>query len=39
MVAKHLVIYPSGKMEWIELHRERKFDDIYEGDYAAGEDL
>lgn len=34
MVNKHLVIYPSGKMEWVELHRERKFDDIYCGDYA-----
>ena len=34
MVNKHLVIYPSGKMEWVDLYRERKFDDIYCGDYA-----
>ena len=31
---KHLLIYPSGKMEWVELHRERRYDDIYLGDYA-----
>lgn len=34
MVNKHLVIYPSGKMEWVELRRERKYDDIYCGNYA-----
>lgn len=33
-VDKHLVIYPSGDMKWIELHRARKYDDIYCGDYA-----
>ena len=33
-VDKHLVIYPSGEMKWVELHRARKFDDIYCGDYA-----
>ena len=31
---KHLLIHPSGKMEWVELHRMRQFDDIYCGDYA-----
>lgn len=31
---KHLLIHPSGKMEWVELHRERRYDDIYCGDYA-----
>lgn len=31
---KHLLIHPSGKMEWIELHRVRRYDDIYFGDYA-----
>lgn len=33
-VDKHLVIYPSGEMKWVELHRARMFDDIYCGDYA-----
>ena len=33
-VDKHLVIYPSGDMKWVELHRARKYDDIYCGDYA-----
>lgn len=31
---KHLLIHPSGKMEWVELHRKRRYDDIYCGDYA-----
>ena len=34
MIDKHLLLHPSGKMEWVELHRERRFDDIYCGDYA-----
>lgn len=33
-VDKHLVIYPSGEMKWIDLHRVRKYDDIYCGNYA-----
>ena len=28
-VDKHLVIYPSGVIKWVELHRSRKYDDIY----------
>lgn len=31
---KHLLLHPSGEMEWVELHRERRYDDIYCGDYA-----
>lgn len=31
---KHLLIHPSGQMEWVELHRERRYDVIYCGDYA-----
>ena len=31
---KHLLIHPSGKMEWVELHRERRYDDLDCGDYA-----
>ena len=31
---KHLLLHPSGKMEWVELHRVRRYDDIYLGDYA-----
>lgn len=31
---KHLLIHPSGKMEWVELHRVRRYDDIYCGNYA-----
>ena len=31
---KHLLIHPSGKMEWVELHRERRYDDIFCGYYA-----
>lgn len=31
---KHLLIHPSGDMEWVELHRVRRYDDIYCGDYA-----
>ena len=34
LVDKHLLIHPSGEMEWVELHRVRRFDDIYCGDYA-----
>ena len=34
MKAKHLLIHPSGEMEWVELDRERRYDDIYEGEYA-----
>lgn len=34
MIDKHLLLHPSGKMEWVELHRERRHDDIYCGDYA-----
>lgn len=31
---KHLLIHPSGEIEWVELHRARRYDDIYCGDYA-----
>ena len=34
MKVKHLVIYPSGKLEWVELDYNRRYDDIYEGEYA-----
>lgn len=34
MKEKHLLIHPSGNMEWVELDRERKYDDIYEGEYG-----
>lgn len=34
MKVKNLVIYPSGKLEWIELDYDRRYDDIYEGSYA-----
>ena len=34
MKVKHLVIYPSGDMKWVDLDFERRFDDIYEGEYA-----
>ena len=34
MKCKHLLIHPSGEMEWVELDRERRYDDIYEGEYA-----
>ncbi len=34
MKVKHLLIEPSGKMSWVELDRERKYDDIYEGEYG-----
>ena len=34
MKVKNLVIYPSGKMEWVELDYNRRYDDIYCGDYA-----
>ena len=37
-VDKHLVIYPSGAMKWVELHRVRRYDDIYFGDYAYDHD-
>ena len=34
MKVKNLVIYPSGKLEWVELEYNRNFDDIYNGAYA-----
>lgn len=34
MQVKHLVIYPSGDMKWVDLDFERRFDDIYEGEFA-----
>lgn len=34
MKAEHLVIYPSGKLEWVELDMHPRFDDIYCGDWA-----
>lgn len=34
MKVKHLLIEPSGNMSWVELDRERKYDDIYEGEYG-----
>ena len=34
MKVKQLVCYPSGTLEWVELDYERRYDDIYEGEYA-----
>lgn len=34
MKVKHLLIHPSGDLEWVELDRQRKYNDIYEGEYA-----
>lgn len=34
MKVKNLVIYPSGKLEWVLLDHNRRYDDIYEGEYA-----
>lgn len=34
MKVKHLLIHPSGDMEWVDLDHERKYDDLYEGEYA-----
>ena len=34
MKVKNLVIYPSGTLEWVELDYDRRYDDIYEGEYA-----
>ena len=34
MIDKYLLLHPSGEMEWVELHRVRRYDDIYCGDYA-----
>lgn len=34
MKVKHLVIYPSGEMKWVDLDRKRCYDEIYCGDYA-----
>lgn len=34
MKVKHLVIYPSGDLKWVELDLNRRYDDIYEGDWA-----
>lgn len=34
MKVKHLVIYPSGELKWVELDLQRRYDDIYEGDWA-----
>lgn len=34
MKVKNLVIYPSGKLEWVELDYNRRYDDIFEGEYA-----
>lgn len=34
MNVKHLVIYPSGDLKWIELDMKRRYDDIYCGYWA-----
>lgn len=34
MNVKHLVIYPSGELKWVGLELNRRYDDIYEGDWA-----
>lgn len=34
MKVQHLVIYPSGKLEWVELDYNRRYDDLYCGDWA-----
>ncbi len=34
MLEKYLVIYPSGLMQWVELERKPRYDDIYNGEPA-----
>ena len=34
MKVKHLLIEPSGDISWVELDMRRRYDDIYEGEYA-----
>lgn len=34
MKVKNLVVYSSGKLEWVELDYNRRYDDIFKGEYA-----
>lgn len=34
MIEKYLVIHPSGRMEWTELERRPRFNDVYNGEEA-----
>ena len=34
MKVDHLVIYPSGELKWVSLDFNRRYDDLYCGEYA-----